>query len=102
MEFIWLYIQTKDFLMYYSKSFYNLHSDLNKLFKHSMKTILHRSIFIFLNFSQSSDQWLTKFESSGFVSTADYAETMQYFKNLADNSTTPNFFLSEFHRREGN
>jgi murein tripeptide amidase MpaA len=93
MEFKWLYIQTKDFFMYYSKSFYNLHSDLNKLFKHSMKTILTAVLFSFsLIFPQSSDQWLTKFESSGFVSTADYAETMQYFQNLADNSDNSELF----------
>lgn len=41
---------------------------------------------------QSSDQWLTKFESSGFVSTADYSETMDYFQNLADNSEYAELF----------
>lgn len=46
-------------------------------------TFLLSSTFLF---SQSDGQWLTKFEKSGFVSTADYTETMQYFQNLADNS----------------
>jgi hypothetical protein len=45
-----------------------------------------------LIFPQTSDQWLTKFESSGFISTADYAETMQYFRNLADNSNNSELF----------
>lgn len=43
-------------------------------------------------FPQSSDQWLTKFEKSGFVSTADYTETMQYFQKLADNSSYAELF----------
>jgi len=58
-----------------------------------MKTIL---IIFLLSYSfifpQSSDQWQTKFETSGFVSTADYTETMQYFQNLADNSDYAEFF----------
>lgn len=46
-------------------------------------TVLLSSTFLF---PQSFDQWQTKFEKSGFVSTADYSETMEYFQNLADNS----------------
>ncbi|HSL90465.1 MAG TPA: M14 family metallopeptidase [Ignavibacteriaceae bacterium] len=52
-------------------------------------TVLLSSTFLF---SQSEEQWLTKFEKSGFVSTADYTETMQYFKNLADNSDYAELF----------
>jgi len=37
--------------------------------------------------SQQTDQdWETIFEKSGFISTADYQQTMDYFQNLADNS----------------
>lgn len=43
-------------------------------------------------FPQMSEQWVTKFEKSGFVSTADYTETMQYFQNLADNSDYAELF----------
>ncbi|MGB5530116.1 MAG: M14 family metallopeptidase, partial [Ignavibacteriaceae bacterium] len=35
---------------------------------------------------QSGKDWETIFEKSGFVSTADYEQTMEYFQNLADNS----------------
>ncbi|MBS4034491.1 MAG: M14 family metallopeptidase [Ignavibacterium sp.] len=42
--------------------------------------------FSIIIFPQSTDQWQTKFEKSGFVSTADYSETMEYFQNLVDNS----------------
>lgn len=35
---------------------------------------------------QKEDQsWETVFEKSGFVSTADYEQTMKYFQNIADN-----------------
>ncbi len=52
-------------------------------------TVLLSSTFLF---PQSSDQWQTKFEKSGFISTADYAETMEYFQNLADNSDHAELF----------
>lgn len=35
---------------------------------------------------QQIDEWITYFEKSGFVSTASYEQTMNYFQNLADNS----------------
>ncbi len=54
-------------------------------------------IFIFLFFtsvllSQTETNWLTKFERSGFLSTADYAETMDYFQKLDDNSEYAKLF----------
>ena len=58
-----------------------------------MKTILTTFLLSYsLIFPQSSDQWLTKFETSGFISTADYTETMEYFQNLADNTEYAEFF----------
>ena len=33
--------------------------------------------------SQTTEEWITYFEKSGFVSTSDYQETMIYFKKLA-------------------
>lgn len=58
-----------------------------------MKTILITVLlFSTFLFPQSTDQWQTKFEKSGFVSTADYSETMQYFQNLADNSDYSELF----------
>lgn len=43
-------------------------------------------IFSFNSFSQQNSVWITHFEESGFVSTPDYNETMQYFQMLADSS----------------
>ena len=34
--------------------------------------------------TQSSDEWITYFEKSEFISTPGYLETMEYFQNLAD------------------
>lgn len=34
---------------------------------------------------QEDQNWKTVFEKSGFVSTADYEQTMKYFQNIADN-----------------
>lgn len=51
--------------------------------KYILTILFSISIIIF---PQSTDQWQTKFEKSGFVSTADYSETMEYFQNLVDNS----------------
>lgn len=46
------------------------------------------SIFILLItqsvLPQSSDEWITYFEKSEFISTPGYLETMEYFQNLAD------------------
>ena len=44
-------------------------------------------LFSFQVLSQQEDfSWETVFEKSGFISTADYDQTMNYFQNLADNS----------------
>lgn len=43
-------------------------------------------VFTAVIFSQNDPEWLTKFERSNFISTADYSETMDYFRKLADNS----------------
>jgi hypothetical protein len=50
----------------------------------------------FLSFSQifpqsAEDDWKTIFEKSGFVSTADYDQSMRYFQSLADNSDYAEF-----------
>jgi hypothetical protein len=41
---------------------------------------------------QEDQSWETVFEKSGFVSTADYQQTMEYFQSLADNSEIAEFF----------
>jgi murein tripeptide amidase MpaA len=41
---------------------------------------------------QEDQSWETVFEKSGFISTADYEETMNYFQSFADNSE-----FAEFH-----
>lgn len=56
-----------------------------------------KQVFLFLLFtsvlfSQTDINWLTKFERSGFISTADYAETMDYFKKLDNNSDYAKLF----------
>ena len=56
------------------------------------KNILFFLVFTSLILSQTDSNWLTKFEKSGFVSTADYTETMHYFQNLADNSEYAELF----------
>ncbi len=40
---------------------------------------------------QSEKDWETGFEKSGFMSTANYIQTMDYFQNLADNSAFAEF-----------
>jgi murein tripeptide amidase MpaA len=40
---------------------------------------------------QGESDWETDFEKSGFVSTADYDQTMEYFQKLADNSEFAEF-----------
>ena len=40
---------------------------------------------------QENIDWETGFEKSGFVSTADYDQTIEYFQNLADNSEFAEF-----------
>ncbi len=37
-------------------------------------------------FSQTEDKWITTFEKSGFISTADYDQTMKYYQNISDYS----------------
>ena len=55
------------------------------------------TLFIFLLYvnqiiSQQTDQhWETVFEKSGFISTASYEQTMNYFLKLADNSEFAEF-----------
>jgi len=50
-------------------------------------------LFSFQLLSQQEDfSWETVFEKSGFISTADYEQTMEYFQNLADNSEFAEFF----------
>jgi Zinc carboxypeptidase len=52
-----------------------------------MKIILTFVFFLAqLVFSQSSTEWITYFESSGFTSTPNYQETMDYFQKLANYS----------------
>ncbi len=48
--------------------------------KYIFTILFSASIIIF---SQSNDQWLTEFEKSGFVSTSDYNQTLQYFQNIS-------------------
>ena len=54
-------------------------------------------LFSFQVLSQQEDfSWETAFEKSGFISTADYEQTMEYFQNLADNSEFAEFLSFGF------
>ncbi len=49
--------------------------------------VLNLFIFSFVALAQQTDiNWTTYFEQSGFKSTPDYNQSIQYFQNLADNS----------------
>lgn len=49
-------------------------------------------IYSFASFSQQDySNWETHFEKSGFKSTTNYIQTMEYFQNLADNSDYAEF-----------
>jgi|WetSurSiteA1Bulk_404760.scaffolds.fasta_scaffold04216_3 hypothetical protein len=59
-----------------------------------IKIILIAITFLLFSqiFAQSvEDDWKTIFEKSGFVSTADYDQTMRYFQSLANNSDYAEF-----------
>ncbi|KUG25500.1 hypothetical protein ASZ90_004683 [hydrocarbon metagenome] len=50
-----------------------------------MKTLVIFFLLSSLTFSQNFDaKWLTEFEKSDFLNTADYETTMKYFKQFAD------------------
>ena len=49
-------------------------------------------LFSYYSFSQQESVWVTHFEESGFISTPDYNETMQYFQILEDNSDFAELF----------
>jgi hypothetical protein len=47
-----------------------------------MRKIFLLLFIILTTLSQAQNDWTTRFEKSGFVSTADYNETMKYFQQL--------------------
>lgn len=50
-----------------------------------MKTIVTFCLLSTLTFSQQFDaKWITEFEKSGYLNTADYETTMNYFRQFAD------------------
>lgn len=50
-----------------------------------MRNLLFLFLFTSILFSQKFDEkWLTEFEKSDFLNTADYETTMKYFKQFAD------------------
>ncbi|MBE0570104.1 MAG: M14 family metallopeptidase [Ignavibacteriaceae bacterium] len=49
---------------------------------------------------QQEKEWETVFEKSGFTSTADYNQTMNYFRQIADHSDKA-FFLSNYTSPQG-
>ena len=63
-----------------------------------MKLLFISLIFLFSYqmLPQSEAEWKTVFEKSGFISTSDYEQTMDYFQNLADNSEFAEFFSFGF------
>ena len=44
------------------------------------------SFLVTINAQKGQEEWETTFEKSGFISTPDYIETMEYFQRLADSS----------------
>src|SRR3990167_1042973 len=50
------------------------------------KNFLFVLLMFSISFSQDKNDWQTYFEKSGYLETPRYAETMEYFRKLADYS----------------
>ncbi len=61
-----------------------------------MKPLFQTAIFSFfvvsIVFAQGKDDWQTKFEKSGYLETARYTESIEYFQKLADASDFAKMF----------